>query len=361
MAVAVGLTARNGRFVAHRHGRGIVRQLRDQVALAFGQGVFPSFYYSYGLYDSARRAQCQEYLHRYLLKDNALYELLYRDRPDARDRAKLLNDKTAFLAFCDENSLPTARIYAIVSGSDIRWHDAGRTRLPQVDLFVKPQRGKGGRGVERWAWRNGRFQATDGRSLDAAALLDHLRELAAIKPLLVQERLVNHPGLERRGAGALNTLRTYTVTDEDGRAEHIFSMFRMSRDPGKAVDNIHAGGLAAGVDSRTGTLGPATNFTVLARDGWHERHPTTGARIAGYQLPFWPEVLDLALAAHRQLGGAFVVGWDIAITPDGPLLVEGNKSPDIEIEQKLAGPWGNARFGQLLLHHLTTQQGGAET
>ena len=57
---------------------------------------------------------------------------------------------------------------------------------------------------------------------------------------------------------------------------------------------------------------------------------------------------------------AFVVGWDIAFTEDGPRLIEGNKSPGVELDQKLSFPWGNERFGQLLAYHLAAMADGGE-
>ena len=40
--------------------------------------------------------------------------------------------------------------------------------------------------------------------------------------------------------------------------------------------------------------------------------------------------LALAAAAHRTFPSVLRVGWDLAITPDGPLLIEGNDDMGVE-------------------------------
>ena len=98
--------------------------------------------------------------------------------------------------------------------------------------------------------------------------------------------------------------------------------------------------------SRLTRLGPGR--------GWCERHPDTGAAIAGRALPYWQETLDLARRAHTlAFADHVVIGWDIAILAEGPRLVEGNKGPDLDLVQKShREPLGNARLGQLLAFHL---------
>jgi hypothetical protein len=87
--------------------------------------------------------------------------------------------------------------------------------------------------------------------------------------------------------------------------------------------------------------------------GIFSTHPLTGAPIAGREVPSWNEVLDLARRAHAAFPDHVAIGWDIAILEDGPALVEGNKSPDLDIIQRThGGPVGNSRFGELLAFHL---------
>ena len=62
-------------------------------------------------------------------------------------------------------------------------------------------------------------------------------------------------------------------------------------------------------------------------------HPDNDVPIAGTQLPFWRDTVQLALRAHALLGALPVVGWDVAVLSSGPVLVEGNWNPCIKLLQ----------------------------
>jgi hypothetical protein len=89
-----------------------------------------------------------------------------------------------------------------------------------------------------------------------------------------------------------------------------------------------------------------------SRLGWLDRHPDTGAEIVGRALPQWKEIKALAIQAHRAFDDRVIVGWDIGVTEQGPLVVEGNSSPDLDIVQRFGQPACATRLGSLLARHL---------
>jgi hypothetical protein len=56
----------------------------------------------------------------------------------------------------------------------------------------------------------------------------------------------------------------------------------------------------------------------------HELHPESGVRIADFQLPLMDQVVAFVDQVARVVPQIQYVGWDIVVTPDGPVLVEGN-------------------------------------
>lgn len=58
--------------------------------------------------------------------------------------------------------------------------------------------------------------------------------------------------------------------------------------------------------------------------GKYTHHPDTGVKLQGFRLPMWDKVKQLAMDAHAVLSDIDSIGWDIAITPTGPIIVEAN-------------------------------------
>jgi hypothetical protein len=147
-------------------------------------------------------------------------------------------------------------------------------------------------------------------------------------------------------------VRVVTCLDEQAEPELIGSVFRMSVGGNVTVDNLHAGGIAAAVGA-AGALSKATNLGADVRLGWLSAHPDTGAAIEGRVLPLWEDTKRLAVAAHCEFADRVVIGWDIAILEDGPILIEGNGNPDMDILQRfMREGLRKHRFAQLLAHHL---------
>jgi hypothetical protein len=188
--------------------------------------------------------------------------------------------------------------------------------------------------------------------VSAEALLTHLQKRAKCCATIVQKRIAPHAALADLTTGALPTVRITTCLNERGEPEVVGGVFRMAIGGNRTVDNLHAGGIASNVSLDDGTLSRASDLGMNARLGWLDRHPDTNAPVAGRALPMWSETKALAIRAHRVFADRVLVGWDIAMTDDGPVIVEGNSSPDLDILQRFGVPICSSRFGDLLAWHL---------
>jgi hypothetical protein len=338
---------RHGARARAASGRSLIAQGFDQLRLALQAGLWPHQYYMFELFRPELRARAPLYLLRHETK-HGVFTIL----KDGPRKNRVFARKDLFAAACGAAGLPHADIIALLAGGVAHWKSA-ETSLPQRDLFVKPAQARGGRGAARWRWTGAGFESNDGARASPESLLARL--CARREPLVVMPCLANHPDLASLALGALSTVRLVTCRDEQGNPELIGAALRFAQRADAIVDNFHAGGLAATIDLAGGVLGPATD-QGLARgsgQGWHDRHPVSGAAIAGRVVPFWPETRALAERAHAALGDRVVIGWDIAVLADGPVLIEANSFPDLDILQRCGrAPLGATRLCDLLAWHL---------
>ena len=248
--------------------------------------------------------------------------------------ACVLADKVRFQARCEETALPHPRTVALVKDGRVtmRAEPGGR------DLVVKPADGEGGDGVvilERVA--------------DAADLAARLPKGRGA--FVVQDRIQTHPALLGLALDALPTVRIVTMIDEIGAPEVVSATFRFASVQGARVDNMKAGGLISAVDLPVGTLGLACKGYG---GGDHATHPVTGAAIIGRKLPDWAAAKGLVRRAHAETFADYaLIGWDVALTPDGPVLIEANGKPGVLMPQRAARQGlASGRYGALLAYHL---------
>jgi hypothetical protein len=347
VGLEVAFTLKNGSRVARDFGRPVRSQLVDQFRLYLSAGVLPPWYYIFELHREPRAAFARDFIYRWESKGGVLSLLREGNRAPRTE----LNDKARFAEYCRKRQIRAVPVLAVIRGEvELRAH----SRDLETDLFIKPICGCGGKGAERWDYSTGLYRSPGGTWVTPEAMFDRMTRRSRSVPMILQPRLRNHEALDRLNNGALSTVRVLTCLSESGEPEVLGAAMRMAIGSNRTVDNLHAGGIACTVALETGVLGPASNLGADSRLGWLDRHPDTGAAITGTKLPQWDEVRELAARAHRAFADRVLVGWDIAITPDGPIIVEGNGSPDLDIMQRFVRHGlMTERLGVLLAFHLT--------
>lgn len=340
LGASLWFTARNGRIISRRYGKTVAAQIGEQLKLYWSDGVLAPWYYIFSLHDEGA-ARAPTFIERFETK--TCYFRILKTR-----KGSPLNDKTRFADHCAARGIRSVETVMSLEG-----RDPGHS-LPERDLFVKPTGGRGGRGAERWDLVGpSQFASPSGERLSGDDLLRRLVERSKITPLLVQARMVPHPALQRLTSGALPTLRVLTCLDEENEPEVMAAMIRMSFGSNRTVDNLHAGGIGALVDVGSGVLGKASNLGADARLGWFTEHPDTGAPIEGAVVPSWEGVKAAAIEAHGHFKDRVVIGWDVAVLEDGPIFIEGNGNPDLDILQRfMRRGFREHRLAVLLAHHL---------
>lgn len=155
------------------------------------------------------------------------------------------------------------------------------------------------------------------------------KSLKEEKLYLCEEAIVQHPDMSAVCPTSVNTVRVVTLLSSKNEPQIIYALMRMSSD-GSGVDNISSGGMYAPVNDDGTITKPA--FAQNAGK-YYEKHPVTGVRINAFKVPLFDEVKALVRAAALVEPKLRYVGWDVAVTEKGPVLVEGNNFPSYDMIQ----------------------------
>ncbi len=131
-----------------------------------------------------------------------------------------------------------------------------------------------------------------------------------------------HPAMAALNPSSVNTLRLW-VRQTEGDIQVRSGVLKVGSRTSLADYNLEkAGGLYAPIDLAAGTL-----REVHVRPGPVSER-VDPAVLDGFVIPFWPQAKQLAKECLSIFPETRLVGMDIAIAPDGPIIVELNNQPD---------------------------------
>jgi hypothetical protein len=155
---------------------------------------------------------------------------------------------------------------------------------------------------------------------------------------MIEDCIAQHDSISKIYKKAVNPIRIITIL-QNGKCNILYATFTIGN--GREVANTSLGDMVARVDLASGEIvSPAQTDTGQVYD----KHPSTGYNIPGFRIPYWNDILELANRASRVVPEIGYVGWDIAVTPEGPILIEGNDDPrwtSQQMSSHLPGRIGN--------------------
>ena len=200
--------------------------------------------------------------------------------------------------------------------------------LPNGVVF-KPNRGQGGYRILVYRHATStHLTSLDGSVVPVEAVAKLLLQVAASR-WNVESRLLTHPSLLRFAPFAVPSMRVLSFRSVKGKL--LLGPASLKLPLGTSgVDNFGSGNLASSVDLVTGRVGAAVTL-----DGERQivAHPTTGEPLGTLILPDLAEALALVRAAANELAELPLLGWDVAFSSDGPVILEGNAWAGVDILQ----------------------------
>jgi len=181
-------------------------------------------------------------------------------------------------------------------------------------ILIKPEAGMEGNGIRK--------------IIPPSDLQERTNLFNKLSPdaFMIEECIVQHKDMVY-GNTSVNTIRTHSIMDKNGEVHLSKMLFRVGVGD-SIVDNYAHGGCVYEVQLESGRIISPS----LKKDGTEVYiHPQTDIFMLGRQIPNWDIVKEEVKKAHSLLPGCRFIGWDVAVTPDGIELIEGNHNPDYEL------------------------------
>lgn len=313
-----------------------VRIFLEQCVHIFRYGELNQYYYLYGM--DVKGANFK--------RNNLVAYKEFMDWRNLRNRPSspfnyicILRDKRLFAILCEYYGIPCVRDLGMldretmtVSSFNDTVEELFHLLEREHDIFCKPINAECGEGIFCLGWRDGEYSINDSPATREAV---QARVKATRGGYLVQSRLVQHPEMDVIYPKSINTIRIVTIRNEHtGEIELFHALLRIGAG-GNVVDNWSQGGVCVGIDPdgrlvEEGYYKPPFGLRTTV-------HPDTGVVFREFRVPCYEQAVAMCRRFHSKLDVLSSIGWDVAITPNGPCLIEANDNWAISLHQVYGG------------------------
>lgn len=312
------------------------RQLVEIIQLILRCQATPKEYYKYRFYELDKD---YSYMMNYLFH----YDLNKTFRPalNSPEWVFIFRNKLIFNHYFRHRNFPVTDLYgyydsrAGFTAQGAPLSDAEQLKdlldsLKPSTLVLKPVGGDCGNNIIiidriNYDSKNWQLFTYGGRVYTFDDLVEHISNQAKRNQCfgyILEGKVEQHEFTRSLNPSSLNTLRIITLLDKDSQAEIILSSLRFGKE-GVEIDNTATGGYYFCINPKQGVIAPGLSSY---KEGYRRdcRHPVTGKYYEGLAIPYWEEVVRVCTEAARLAPFCRSIGWDVAITPTGPVLIEGN-------------------------------------
>ena len=245
----------------------------------------------------------------------------YLTRGKNNEIVKKFNDKSSFYKF--ENKAEFNQIFNEYLKRNWMVLDNNYNKFEKFfkenkSIIVKPIDDEGGHGVEKFVYD---------AKMDCKELYN---KLIANGQLLIEECIIQHKDMNVLYDKSVNTMRMFTFY-KNGESYFLQAVLKIGN--GGAVDNCSSGGMYAYISSN----GDVYTEAIDKNDNIYSKHPISNQKIVGFRIPMFKDSVELVKECAKIIPEIAYVGWDVAISENGPVIVEGNCFPGIyQVKPSLA-------------------------
>lgn len=150
-------------------------------------------------------------------------------------------------------------------------------------------------------------------------------ELKSKKLNLIEEGIVQHKELDKINPYAVNSFRIVTLV-KDGTPHILANALRINLDDNPAIGCSDA-------YMRLNEKGKVVSRVVDDVANVYTEHPLAKIKFDTVRVPYVKEAFEMAMKAALIVPEVRYVGWDIAISENGPVIMEGNEYPSYGLVQ----------------------------
>lgn len=252
-------------------------------------------------------------------------ELIYPNnrRPDY----PLADNKLITKQWLIKHDFPTTQLMAVIEHH--HQIDEVMDQLnPQSGLVIKPAQGSGGQGIQLAFPGQETWQSSGGRELSLEELKLHTQYILtghyskeSEQESAIIEALV-YP--DSRILPELKSLCDLRIITHQGKV--VAAMLRVPTQLSNGKANLHQGGIGIGINLKTGLT---TQATCLGQSLDH--HPNSGEALISIEIPNWEEIMNQSRRL-AELCPLKYLGIDWALSNEGPMILEMNTRPGLEIQ-----------------------------
>lgn len=298
--------------------------------------AFPETYFRFGMFQ-----KCYNDIDK--MKSFIPQHAYYRYATDMDNRYHvLIDDKILFHDIMTSYGLPVPMRYFTFRNNEFRDgikllsdDEVDRVIADITDdrIFVKRYTGGAASGISIFT------KVDDGKYVDADndfVSAKMIRNKYSNKDFFLEKQIVQEPILRSFNPDTVNTIRVLTYNNQ------IISATVRFGGKGEFVDNVSANGVAVSLDIETGCLGSYGLKMYSTVEHFYE-HPDSNIKFEGTYVEQWPLVRSIVEKALRYVPYYKSVGFDVATTEQGPIILEINTGAGINLSQ-MGKEYGLAKY-----------------
>jgi hypothetical protein len=319
-------------FIKDPNKKSVLKIIKEFTVLAFNKKEIPFYYFKF-LY----KKEISNYLDYIGLKE----QILLTTHPKLNDPQyiSLLDDKLFFAFFSEKVNLKTPTLISYNFKSTFYYNNTTYTIQSKIDLnnffdtvfsehaidalFFRPPSEQGGKGC---------FKLTKENQTE---MVDLKFETFMNDNYVHTEVVHQHKDISKINSSSVNTLRIVTLVTADNNTEIVSALMRFGVGD-SVVDNASSGGFFVGIHINECAFKDYGYYLQEHSGAKVYEHPDSGIKFKDLNVPFFKEACELVIDAVKLIP-VRLIGWDVAITTDGPVIIESNAHIHVPVSDMAYG------------------------